>query len=160
MNTVVDGDLTAPTVTATGGTLTCSVTGSIVTLQATTNGTIVQWTGPNGFTSGLASPLVSEAGTYTVTVVGDNGCDAQATAIVVNDMALPMFTAQGGTITCGAASVTLTVSNLSPGASVVEWTAPNGFISASANPTVSVAQVYTVTAVSYTHLTLPTKRIV
>lgn len=73
---------TPPTVTATGGTLTC---GSSVTLSATSSvsGSIYSWTGPNGFTSTTQNPTVSTAGTYTVTVNNPaNGCTASATATV------------------------------------------------------------------------------
>ena len=74
---------TPPTVTATGGTLTCS--GSGVTLGATSSvsGSTFRWTGPNGFTSNTQNPTVSTAGTYTVTVTNpNNGCTASQSATV------------------------------------------------------------------------------
>jgi len=96
LNTVIEGDFTAPTVTANGGTINCMADGMFVTLIANTTATVVEWMGPNGFTSTQASPIVDMPGTYTVTVIGDNGCDAMASAVVVDDTALPVFTAQGG----------------------------------------------------------------
>ncbi len=38
-----------------------------------------QWSGPNGFSSALASPLLSAPGTYTVTATDSLNCSAQAT---------------------------------------------------------------------------------
>ena len=79
----VTEDKTPPTVTATGGTLTCS--GSGVTLGATSSvsGSTFRWTGPNGFTSNTQNPTVSTAGTYTVTVTNpNNGCTASQSVTV------------------------------------------------------------------------------
>ena len=76
LNTVIEGDFTAPTVTATGGTIDCSAQGMFVTLIANTDGTVVQWTGPNGFTSTQASPVVDLPGTcllYTSPSPRDRG---------------------------------------------------------------------------------------
>ena len=136
-------DNAGPSVTATGGTISCD--GPQVVLSVTTNGTVVGWTGPNGFTSSAANPAVSTAGTYTVTVSSVNGCTATATAIVDGDSTAPGISATGGTITCDASSVTLRVTT---SATSVSWTGPNGFSSSATNPVVSVAGVYTVTAQS------------
>jgi len=139
----VNANTDAPTVSATGGVITCE-SGS-VTLSATTNGTIVSWTGPNGFTSSLASPSVSTAGTYTVTVQSANGCTATASTTVTEDTLLPTVTATGGVISCNSGSVTLSATT---NGTVTGWTGPNGFSSSMANPTVSSPGVYTVTVTS------------
>ena len=137
---VVDSDTSKPNVSATGGTLTCEILS--VTLSATTDGTIVGWTGPNGFTSSEASPTVSLAGTYTVTVQAANGCTNTAVAIVSGDTSTPSVTASGGTLTCDVTSVQLTAST---SATILGWTGPNNYSSNEASPTVTVAGTYTVT---------------
>ena len=83
----VTGDDTAPSVTATGGTITCTV--SQVTLGVSSAASVVGWTGPNGFTSSSANPVVSATGTYTVTVEAANGCTATATAVVSENLVKP-----------------------------------------------------------------------
>ena len=107
LNVTIEGDFTPPTVSASGGELTCINTS--ISLNASTNGVIVGWTGPNGFNSNQASPSVSVAGVYTVTVEAANGCTATATATVTEDKDAPVVTAGGGTLTCLNATVTLNV---------------------------------------------------
>lgn len=73
---------TPPDVTATGGSLACA---SSVTLSASSSvsGVTYSWTGPNSFTSTSRTPVVSTAGTYTVTVTNPaNGCTSSTTAVV------------------------------------------------------------------------------
>jgi hypothetical protein len=47
------------------------------------------WTGPNNFTSIEQNPTVSVAGTYVLTVTGENGCTSVAQAEVGTDYAEP-----------------------------------------------------------------------
>src|SRR6185295_10797332 len=63
-----------------GGTLNLSSTGGSATAYT--------WTGPNGFTSTLQNPVISDintsaSGTYTVTVSNEPGCSAFSTTSVV-----------------------------------------------------------------------------
>ncbi|MEB2342817.1 MAG: hypothetical protein OZ932_12535, partial [Flavobacteriia bacterium] len=73
----VTQDIDAPGANAQGGTLTCAVTS--IQLQGSGNGSY-SWSGPNGFTSTDQNPTVNEAGTYTLTVTGANGCTSTASA--------------------------------------------------------------------------------
>ena len=136
----VTGDTTPPTVSAVGGTISCDVAG--LSLSLTTNGSVLEWTGPNGFSSTQTNPVVSVPGTYTVTVSAANGCTATATATVIEDNNLPTVSVSGGTITCATTSVTLTANT---SALIIGWTGPNGFTSNEANPSVTVPGNYTVT---------------
>jgi large repetitive protein len=59
--------------------------GSLVNLSASlVPGATYNWTGPNGFSSNEQNPIVTEAGTYSVTVTL-NGCmsDASETSVVI-----------------------------------------------------------------------------
>ncbi|MBP6573211.1 MAG: hypothetical protein KA230_02070 [Flavobacteriales bacterium] len=127
-----------PGAQATGGTLTCSTTS--VQLLGGGNGTF-SWTGPNGFTSGDQNPVVSEAGTYVLTVTGANGCTSMAQADVTLDNATPGAQATGGTLTCTITSVQL----FGTGNGTFSWTGPNGFTSNDQNPMVSEAGIYVLT---------------
>lgn len=139
----VTGDVTPPTVTATGGVLGCATTS--VQLGTTTNATnpTYAWTGPGGFTSTSATPTVTQPGTYTVVVTSQsNGCTSSATATVTGNTTPPSPTATGGTLTCSINSVVL---NATPGTGVTySWTGPGGFTSTAQSPTATLAGTYTV----------------
>ncbi|MCX7954490.1 MAG: gliding motility-associated C-terminal domain-containing protein [Bacteroidales bacterium] len=73
-----------PTASASSNSPLC--TGQTLTLNAS-GGTSYQWSGPNGFSSQLQNPSISNAqsmhqGTYYVTVTGANGCTATASVTV------------------------------------------------------------------------------
>jgi hypothetical protein len=74
--------------------------GSTINLTSTGNGTY-SWTGPNGFTSTLQNPSISNttsanAGTYTVTV-SNNDCSSSATTnVVVNTIPARALSFDGG----------------------------------------------------------------
>ncbi|MBS1657826.1 MAG: T9SS type A sorting domain-containing protein, partial [Bacteroidetes bacterium] len=136
-----------PTAVATGGNV---CTGSTLNLSAS-GGTSYTWIGPNGFTSTLQNPSISNvnssaSGTYTLTAT-NNGCSATTTATVsVN--ANPTASAAGGTI-CAGSTLNLTAS----GGSSYSWAGPNGFTSALQNPSISNATTaasgnYTVTVIN------------
>ncbi|WP_341227571.1 3-coathanger stack domain-containing protein [uncultured Arcticibacterium sp.] len=60
--------------------------GGVVELFAS-NGVSFDWSGPNGFTSSLQSPsisnvTISDAGIYSVTVLGENNCSVEVTTQV------------------------------------------------------------------------------
>ncbi|GAB2552680.1 SdrD B-like domain-containing protein [Spirosoma aerophilum] len=137
--------------TATGGTLTCSLTAVSLQGQAfygdgsVASGATYGWSGPNGFSSTLAAPVVAEAGTYTLTV-SDPACPSSlttATATVTFDTVVPDLTAGGAALPCVGCSATLFAD--APEATLF-WTGPGGFTSALAEPTVTVPGDYTVTA--------------
>ncbi len=79
---IIETDGSIPTVSATGGTLTCNNPTIQLDGGSSTPGAIFLWTGPGGFTSTEEDPTVSTAGSYTLTVTAPNGCSAQATASV------------------------------------------------------------------------------
>ncbi len=129
---------TAPSVTATGGTINCD--NACVQLVGSGNGSFA-WSGPNGFTSTEQNPTVCAPGTYTLTVTGANGCTSTATAEVNSDTDAPTAEATGGSINCNLLSTQLQGS----GDGSLAWTGPNGFTSSEADPVVNVAGTYTLT---------------
>ena len=133
---------TPPTVTATGGMISCTVSTSTIMADGGA-GTTYAWTGPGGFTSTMQNPTVSAAGDYTVTATAPNGCTATAMASVTSDDQLPSVVALGGTLTCEQPSVILT-SNSSDQVTY-SWTGPGGFTSTMQNPVVMVPGEYILT---------------
>lgn len=124
--------------TPTAGNSGITCTGNTLSLSASSiTGAKYNWSGPNGFTSSLQNPIVSDnatvqmAGTYTVTA-SVNGCsNTPATTNVIINQA----TINSNISVCEGSTLSLSVTNI-PGASYY-WTGPNGFSSISQNPTVS-----------------------
>lgn len=119
-----------------------------ISLNSSGGGTY-SWSSPNGFTSSLQNPTISNAtainsGLYTVTVTLA-GCTATAsTSVIVNSNPVASIT---GNTPCVGGTLTLTPS----GGTTYSWILPNGFTS-TANPlvlngvTAANAGVYSVTA--------------
>lgn len=76
-----------PTVSATGGALTCEV--ASVELNYTSAASFVSWQGLNYLEFGDASPLRGVAGSYTVTVQDGNDCINRANATISGDYTKP-----------------------------------------------------------------------
>jgi len=138
-------DTVPPTVTATGGTLTC--TQQVVSLSANVApaGSPVSWQGPNGFASTGLTPTTSIAGLYQITATAPNGCIASATATVAADTTAPQVSATGGTLSCLHPSISLT-STVAPASSMLLWSGPQQFSSNLPNPVVNLPGTYTLTA--------------
>lgn len=122
---------------------------------ATLSGTAYSWSGPNGFNSNSANPLVNNAnssnsGNYILTTLL-NGCSTKDTVnVVVN--AIPSSAINGVSPACRFSTVDLTNSNSITGTSYV-WSGPNGFSATTQNvqiPNFSTSNVgnYTLTATS------------
>lgn len=142
---VITQNNTPPTLAATGGALSCSITS--VQLNATSNAgnPTWSWTGPGGFNSNIANPLASNPGTYTVSVTdGVTGCVANTTALVTVDTLHPQLQVFGATLSCSISSTQITVISNPPNGTY-NWAGPNGFTSSLQTPTVIDAGTYTVT---------------
>ena len=139
--TEVDQDLTEPDLFVVGASLDCYITSAAITAFSTDNNATFQWTGPNFFESSAASPLVSEPGTYFVTVTSLNGCSTSDQVEVIQEINIPDLSVKGGTIDCNNTSVILT-SETEADIATYKWTGPNGFISSMENPVISEPGTY------------------
>ncbi|WP_367916635.1 hypothetical protein, partial [Leadbetterella sp. DM7] len=130
-STTVTENKTKPTVTVTGGELTCATTS--VTVQATASpstGVTYTWTVPSGVTNpgNVASFSATVAGTYSVKVKNNTtGCESDSkSATVTSSTTKPTVTVTGGELTCATTSVTVQAT-ASPGTGVTyTWTVPSG----------------------------------
>lgn len=139
-----------PTVTATGGSLTCANLNLVLT--ATPSAPVINWSwiGPNNFSSSLQNPTVTNTGTYTVTGTDAAGCSSSATAVVNGDFSAPTITATvSNTINCANANATITVDPA--GLSTCTISGPGGFFVLGFSATVTIAGAYTLTATSATN---------
>jgi|GEM_PF-3130992 gliding motility-associated-like protein len=143
-----------PTAAALSNTPVCS--GTALNLTGGPSGmTTYEWTGPEGFSSGAQSPVVSASalttlsGTYTLKVTDSKGCTAQTSVVVVVNPS-PAVTAGSNTPVCTGTALSLT--GEPSGMIAYNWAGPHGFSSTVQNPTVSSAAttslsgVYTLTA--------------
>jgi hypothetical protein len=106
-----------------------------------------QWSGPNGFASMAAQPVVTEPGTYSATITDQaSGCTAVADAVVLLNTSLgqPSVFTQNDTINCIQQTGQLQ-GGPTDGSLFFFWTGPNGFQSVVAAPTVNVAGQYLLT---------------
>ena len=124
----------APTVSATLS--VCN--GQTLNLTASTvAGATYSWTGPNGFTSSLQNPSISNvssinAGVYSVTVTV-NGCASPAATTTVTVNTIPSAPVAGSNSpVCPGQSIDLTASNIVN--ATYSWTGPSAYSSSSQNP--------------------------
>ncbi|MGA0560313.1 SdrD B-like domain-containing protein, partial [Larkinella sp. VNQ87] len=131
-----------PTVAATPSTV---CVGETVTLNTTAGGTSYAWRGPN-FSTVTTVPTVSilnaqltDAGIYSVTITGGNGCTGVgSTTVTVN--APPSVTALASSQTvCVGGSLVLTAATSPVGSYTYTWSGPNGFVGTGAIVTISNA---------------------
>lgn len=130
-----------PVITSANNSPVCSGT-SINLVASSSAGTTYSWNGPNGFSSSVQNPSISNAtsanaGTYTVTATGGNGCTNKSNSTVLVNTT-PTVSVNSFTI-CPGGSATLTAS----GASTYSWNT-----GATSNPIVvspAVTTVYTTT---------------
>ncbi|MFZ5553087.1 MAG: T9SS type A sorting domain-containing protein, partial [Bacteroidota bacterium] len=113
--------------------------GATLNLTSTTiTGTpVYSWTGPNGFTSSLEDPSVSNttlsaAGTYTL-VVTNNGCTSTADNITVTINPSPVATASNTGPYCVGQTISLNAGTVS--GATYAWSGPGAYTSALEDPT-------------------------
>ncbi|MDO6429447.1 hypothetical protein Q4E93_02530 [Flavitalea sp. BT771] len=127
-----------------GATITCTNTSVALSGNASVPGVTYAWTGPNGFSSTVQNPTVTAGGIYTLTVSA-NGCSASDTALVVANTTAPGATGSAASsLSCTRSSVALSGASSTSGVTYA-WAGPGNFTSATQNPTVSTAGVYTLT---------------
>lgn len=128
--------------------------GSTLNLTAQANaGATYYWTGPNGFTSNVQNPVITNVstnngGTYVVTA-SLNGCSTSTNIGVVINTAPVISTIGSNSPVCQGSNLSLYAGATS--GSSYSWTGPNGFTSNVQNPvinnaTTANAGTYVVTA--------------
>lgn len=144
---VVPIDTIAPQLQLSGGTINCQQSSVQLMAGISPATSVLTWSGPQNFSSGIANPTVSLAGIYTLNASNPNGCTAQATVEVLIDTIAPVLTAAGGTIDCNSSTLMLS-STFSPGGTTLLWSGPQNFSSTEIDPLVSIGGTYTVTGLA------------
>jgi hypothetical protein len=147
--------LTTPTATATSNSPVC--TGGILLLNsATINGAQYAWAGPNGFTSALQNPSLtqvnpSQTGVYTLTVTSSGcGSTTSTTSVQIGGQISNIQVSSNSPICQGGA---LILSATSVAGVTYTWSGPQGYSSALNTDTIqsvttSRSGVYTLTVSS------------
>jgi hypothetical protein len=105
------------------------------------------WSGPNGFSSSILNPDLSESGIYVLSITGDNGCTETWNLGVNDTRVFPQLTTATDTLDCQNPSILIEV-NSSLSDVTYSWSGPNNFTSDIRMPQVTQDGNYTVTVTS------------
>ncbi|RMG86445.1 MAG: hypothetical protein D6714_04235, partial [Bacteroidetes bacterium] len=135
---------TPPDILAKADTLNCATPQIALSAQSNTPDLDYWWEGPNGFQSPLPAPLISEGGTYALTVTAANGCTAQTSVFIASDFAEPTISVEADSLTCANPSLSFSPTTNPPDVAFF-WVGPNNFESNDPNPVISMPGDYFVT---------------
>ena len=117
-----------------------SPTGELQVEVLSPNG-MIDWEGPNGFSSSITNPSITDPGEYTITVTGLNGCKTIEFIEVTADTSAPVFEVFDLLLDCNNPSLPLNYSSDNSEVSI-EWQGPNNFTSSESNPVIDEAGTY------------------
>lgn len=86
----VASDGSIPTITVTGGAVTCAEPNVTLTVTSNFANSTYSWTGPGGFSSTDQNPPTTFPGTYTVVVTAPSGCSTSAVVEVLDEAQPPV----------------------------------------------------------------------
>jgi len=114
-----------------------------------------EWSGPNGFSSNLENPMVSEPGAYIVIVTAPNGCVGAWDTEVLENFTEPTAIVTSGILTCLSPEIALDGTGSSAGPTFVyQWTTIGGNIVSGENtlfPVVNACGTYVLAVVDLTN---------
>ncbi len=114
-----------------------------LSINATGDGNIYQWEGPNGFESNEESPSILEEGMYSVTVTSSNGCSQMASLSISQDFTEPSIDlGSSNDLDCNFEESLISLITTAPDGSTFNWTGPNAYTSDQQNITISEPGTY------------------
>ncbi len=138
---IVTIDTLKPDLLIRGDSIPCSRDSARLLASTAAAGARIDWSGPGGFSSLVANPVVYDTGWYYVAVTGTNQCQSRDSTYLPYARELPLLQAAGGTLNCltpiirlGAICDTPTVRFL--------WSGPGVFDSIRLDPEVSQPGLY------------------
>ncbi|MBD2705498.1 putative Ig domain-containing protein [Spirosoma sp. BT702] len=145
---VVNGNTELPSANlANDGPLSCTKVSVTLTASSQNVGVQYNFSGPGSIVQNGNTASITQAGTYTVTVTGQNSCTATAITTVNSDTALPSVgLSNDGPLSCTKSSITLTAS----GGSTYRFSTGANQIGGNVGNTATVTQagLYSVTVIS------------
>ena len=149
----VSQNTTPPSVTSSGGQLTCSVTSTTAVASTTTSPVSYNWSGPGIVSGGTSSsPTVNQPGTYNYTVTNTgNGCSATGSQLITQNITPPSVSSSASAVlNCTLTNVNTIASTTTSPVSYA-WSGP-GVVSGGSTASATVNQPgtynYTVTNTS------------
>lgn len=115
-----------PTVQLSTPTLSCSTLSGNIESSTTSDIQSYEWSGPDGFTSTSASPMVSDTGRYELTVIATNGCKKDTSVHVMGLFEEPDLAIMYQNLDCNVSIGT--ASYISCNGSSPQWLLPNSTI--------------------------------
>ncbi len=132
--------------------ITCTTQSIVLNGSSAASGAVYSWAGPGSYSSSQQQPIVTAAGTYTLTVTDPaNGCTSIPAQVLVSSNNTPPIASAGTdqNIGCGVTSINLDGSGSSSGAGYTySWTTTGGHIisgGTGVSPNVNQAGSYTLT---------------
>ncbi|NNF36835.1 MAG: hypothetical protein HKN68_22220 [Saprospiraceae bacterium] len=124
--------------------LDCNNQSSLIDMTSSQPLTFVRWDGPSAFSRVGDNIVVSDPGTYLVTVTSVDGCTSFDSVQIVDgfDIIDPMINPND--ITCVNPSINTGVTIADDSGLSYQWTGPSGFTSSELDPLVSEGGVYTI----------------
>jgi gliding motility-associated-like protein len=139
----ISTDFAKPVIQVSDDSLTCKTDSISLSANKDLSNAIVEWTGPNGFSSDQINPFVTNPGNYTLIVTNPNGCKDTATLIIYQDIGKPDLAANNDTLNCVDRQADL-FANSSRDSLTYLWTGPNGFTSSAKDVSVNKGGIYTI----------------
>lgn len=129
-------DTSAPDLTIMADTIKCLQGQAQITLLTADTSGAAQWTGPNGFSSDLISPVAPSEGWYKVNYISSNGCSTTDSIFVNYLQDLPEIFSKSDTINCLKDSVILSAMSRTPNVRYEWQDAINNVLGTSAEVTI------------------------
>ncbi|MDP4722759.1 MAG: gliding motility-associated C-terminal domain-containing protein [Crocinitomicaceae bacterium] len=136
--------LPALTLSNLSGTTTLNCSTTTIDLSAT-GGSTYSWSNGTSIVSTNATYSATTPGTYTVTTTGANGCSANASITITQDITAPsiaLSTTNGSILNCSITTTTLSAT----GANSYSWSNGSSIVGSTASINVTTPGTYTVTA--------------
>lgn len=125
---VIQYDTLSPEITILGDPINCSAGKTFLRVDSDLNITSFDWTGPVGFMSSDAEPLIFAEGIYDVTVMANNGCVSSASILVEDERVFPEIEVDDFYLPCDGTAEEVFATVMSEG-SFVRWFGPNEYFS-------------------------------
>ncbi len=130
-----------PTISASAGTISCTVPTAELLGSSTTPNVNYEWSGPGGFTATSQDTSTNVPGWYELSVIALNGCEVTMMVEVVSDQGVPDIEIMADTITCINASAALMGNATTPNVTYA-WTGPAGFNAQQKDTATTVPGIY------------------
>ena len=129
-----------PSATLTPPLLSCAMPTGTIGLASAANITSYDWTGPQGFASGVAEPTVADTGKYNLTIIAANGCQLDTSVTVMGDYQSPIIDMTYQDLDCAITSGTATYSTADITSD--SWLLPSGGVATGQSITYSDTGLY------------------